>query len=98
MHQKAVFNPTIKEVSVKLIPDKRLLELSYTEVVESSEDSKQQESRVEQFPYVWLRDSCRCAQCHHTTTHSRAIAMIKFDAKCTARSAEVKAPISTSIN
>ena len=92
MQRRALFDPVVKVVSATLNASNRMLELSYTEVkpIPGSEPAEKEENCVERFPYVWLRDCCRCAECHHASTHSRRIAMIKFDAKCTARSAEVE--------
>ncbi|KAG0714700.1 Gamma-butyrobetaine dioxygenase [Chionoecetes opilio] len=34
---------------------------------------------VEVFPFVWLKDNCRCSSCYHAVSHSRLILMEDID-------------------
>ena len=84
MH-RTYLDPLVFFVTATLNQSTRMLEVSYTEVI-SSDDSR---TLTESFPFAWLRDSCRCPECHHPSTHSRRISLLKFDPNCRPKSVEV---------
>lgn len=84
-------DPVVSNVNAALNQATRMLEVTYTENILSDESPTQRQvEQTEQFPFAWLRDSCRCPDCHHPTTHSRRIPLLHFDPNCRARAVEVQ--------
>lgn len=48
------------------------------------------ENDVEQFPLVWLRDNCTCANCFHKQSTSRIINWNEFNIDAKVKSLEVR--------
>ncbi len=44
------------------------------------------DGRTIAFHHIWLRDNCRCKQCHHADTHERLVDILDLDPDVQARS------------
>ena len=64
---------TVKIESVEKLSESRLLEVSWA----NGETSK--------YPYVWLRDNCRCPICFHPSVLARSFYTLDLNLNCTVK-------------